>query len=252
MSHRTASDRLCTTALHYHSLCEAVIHDLIPSYHTLLRWKTSPISSTTGTTKNIQEQRVNKLLQFTSEAWNLAAFLQVMIWGPAPCLLVFTLHYFIVFWFFFAVTLASFSSCDSSGFSLFCYLLPCFSLLTPSFLSLSHSSAIPAVCKKPPQLIGARHRGALSSLQTHFFLSSEEKKKKKSKHVGNVTLKCSHLVSRCEEDKTRCRIRSYEWRSAKQRPLLNPCGPCCTQWQGFPPASLSSIQGAKCVTMGGP
>lgn len=47
-------------------------------------------------------------------------------------------------------------------------------------------------------------------------------------------------------------IGSSEWRSAKQQPQLNLCGLCCTQWQGFPPASLSSVRGAKCVTRGAP
>lgn len=55
-----------------------------------------------------------------------------------------------------AVTLASFSPHDSSGFSLFCYLLPCFPLSTPSFsISLTFQcNSCCSVKKKKPQLIG--------------------------------------------------------------------------------------------------
>lgn len=39
---------------------------------------------------------------------------------------------------------------------------------------------------------------------------------------------------------------------SRRSPWLTPVPPCCTQWQAFPPASLASLLGAKCVTSGAP
>lgn len=143
-----------------------------------------------------------------------------------------------------AVTLASFSPHDSSGFSLFCYLLPCFPLSTPSF-SISLTFQCNSCCSVKKKEATADWRWdreqAFSFLQKHLFLSSVQK---------NVNMSSYNIQT--WDTTTGRRIWSSEWRSAKQQPLLNPCGPCCNQWQGFPPASLSSIRGAKCVTRRGP
>lgn len=144
-----------------------------------------------------------------------------------------------------AVTLASFCPHDSSGFY-FVIFCPAFSFLPPLSLPLSHSSAIPAVCeKKPPQLTGAR-----DTEQHSAFCKHTRSYRRCKKYVNMTRARCKNvLIWYRDVRKTKQDAGSSEWRSAKQQLLLNPCGP---QWQGFPPASLSSIRRAKCVTRGVP
>lgn len=152
-----------------------------------------------------------------------------------------------------AVTQASFCPHDSSGFY-FVIFCPAFSFLPPLSLPLSHIPALSPLFvkkkKKPPQLTGARDTEQHSAFCKH---TRSYRRCKKNKNVNTTRARCKNVLI-CYRDvrKTKQDAGSSEWRSAKQQLLLNLCGPCCTQWQGFPPASLSSIRGAKCVTRGGP
>lgn len=152
-----------------------------------------------------------------------------------------------------AVTQASFCPHDSSGFY-FVIFCPAFSFLPPLSLPLSRipAQSPPFVKKKkaPPQLTGARDTEQHSAFCKH---TRSYRRCKKNKNVNTSRARCKNvLIWYRDVRKTKQDAGSSEWRSAKQQLLLNLCGPCCTQWQGFPPASLSSIRGAKCVTRGGP
>lgn len=152
-----------------------------------------------------------------------------------------------------AVTQASFCPHDSSGFY-FVIFCPAFSFLPPLSLPLSHIPALSPLFvkkkKKPPQLTGARDTEQHSAFCKH---TRSYRRCKKNKNVNTTRAPCKNvLIWYRDVRKTKQDAGSSEWRSAKQQLLLNLCGPCCTQWQGFPPASLSSIRGAKCVTRGGP
>lgn len=153
-----------------------------------------------------------------------------------------------------AVTQASFCPHDSSGFY-FVIFCPAFSFLPPLSLPLSR---IPAqsplfVEKKKRSLHSWLERETQSNIQLSANTLALIVGAKKTKNVNTTRARCKNvLIWYRDVRKTKQDAGSSEWRSAKQQLLLNLCGPCCTQWQGFPPASLSSIRGAKCVTRGGP
>lgn len=185
------------------------------------------------------------------EIWQLFCMLWRRGGGPSFCLLVFALHCFIVFWLSHRHPSAPMTHQDS--------ILLSSALRFPSYplflcLSLAFQRNPRCLWKKKKEASTAdwseRHRATFSFLQTHSLLSSVQKK---PKNVNTTRARCKNvLIWYRDVRKTKQDAGSSEWRSAKQQLLLNLCGPCCTQWQGFPPASLSSIRGAKCVTRGGP
>lgn len=183
------------------------------------------------------------------EIWQLFCMLWRRGGGPSFCLLVFALHCFIVFWLSHRHPSAPMTHQDS--------ILLSSALLFPSyplFLCLSLTFQRNPRClwkkkKKPPQLTGARDTEQHSAFCKH---TRSYRRCKKNKNVNTTRARCKNvLIWYRDVRKTKQDAGSSEWRSAKQQLLLNLCGPCCTQWQGFPPASLSSIRGAKCVTRGG-
>lgn len=137
-----------------------------------------------------------------------------------------------------AVTSPSFSPRDSLGF----YLLSCLSFLAPSF-SFRHNPS--CLWKLLRGTSGWTHRGAFSFLQTQSLLSPAVKKKCKQ-----MRSPCKNvLVSDVRESKQDVGSDHLNG-DQPQCLLLNPVTPVVCSDRGVPPASLSSIWEAKCLTRG--
>lgn len=134
---------------------------------------------------------------------------------PSIFLHAFTFHCFIVFWLSHRHHSPPMTHRDSLYFVIFD---PPFLPYPVLSLSLSHSSAIPAVRKSPhsrsedTDTVRYSAYCAHKHTHTHFILCPPCKN---VNMIRTQVKKCAQLISRHEKDTTRCRIRSSEWRSVK-------------------------------------
>lgn len=125
-------------------------------------------------------------------------------------------------------TFQCFPSHDSSGFSRFCYLPFFFTLPPPQ--SLSHSSAIPAVCKKKKKKKkkctadeSKMHRSIQCSANTHSLLRQLSLCKNRT---------CARKVELCTVDtetKQHAGSDDVNVNQSHRSPWLTLVPPCCTQ-----------------------
>lgn len=90
------------------------------------------------------------------------------------------------------------------------------------------------------------HRSIQCSANTHSLLRQLSLCKNRT---------CARKVELCTVDtetKQHAGSDDVNVNQSHRSPWLTLVPPCCTQWQAFPPASLASLLGAKCVTSGAP